>query len=55
MKTTLRFDLKTSGRRNLCMVPCHSCHNMGFAGAKKWGQCKPQGRGVVMERGVLTM
>ena len=42
----------TSGRKELCMVPCHSCHIYGIwtsRSKKVWGMLKSHQLGVVMQ------
>ena len=46
------FLCGTSGRKELCMVPCHSCHIYGIwtsRSKKVWGMLKSHQLGVVMQ------
>ena len=39
----------TSGRRKLCLMPCHSCHICGIWRSKRWGDALKSSFGVTMQ------
>ena len=52
VRTALRIALWTSGTKDLCMVPCYSCHIYGIWTStikKVWGMLKSNQLGVAMQ------
>ena len=54
VRTAMRIALWTSGTKDLCMVPCHSCHIYGIwtsTNKKVWGMLKSHQLRVGSQKG----